>query len=185
MPPDFCWKSGGDVGEMPTNCKGGHPHKVMALCYADCPHPDWSMDWAGTCWELCYSPYDNVLFTCYRNFFHWYFKSSHIPHSVTFFNDDAGCWDDLYKAGALCYRDCAAIGMVNCGLWACAKSDETCGSSIAEMALDVITGIAEAVEFVVTFGADAPGAEAENAARNAAKKALKKIGKDGLKKAAK
>ena len=185
MPPDFCWKSGGDVGEMPTNCKGEHPNKVMALCYANCPVADWSMDWAGTCWELCHDPYDNVLFICYKSFWHWYFKSSHIPHSVTFFNDDAGCWDDLYKAGALCYRDCAAIGMVNCGLWACAKSGDTCGSAIAEMALDVITGIAEAVEFVVTFGADIPAAEAENAARKAAKDALNKMGKDGLKKAAK
>ena len=143
------------------------------------------MDWAGTCWENCKSHYKSVLFTCYKNFFHWYFKKSHIPSSVTFFNKDAGCWDDLYKAGALCYKDCAAIGMVNCGLWACAKSSETCGSTIAEMSLDVITGIAEAVEFVVTFGADAPAAEAENAARKTAKSALKKLGKDGLKKAAK
>ena len=48
MPPAFCWKSGGDVGTIPTGCPDGF-FRFLALCY-----------------ENCKPGYDFILGVCYK-----------------------------------------------------------------------------------------------------------------------
>lgn len=58
----------------------------------------------------------------------------------------------MYRSGALCYRNCETIDMVNCGWWACAADSSTCGTKIADMALNVLSGLADLVGTITTFG---------------------------------
>lgn len=47
IPPEFCWKKGGDAGKIPTGCPDGY-HRSLALCYKDCK--DDMKFVAGVCW---------------------------------------------------------------------------------------------------------------------------------------
>jgi len=41
----------------------------------------------------------------------------------------------------LCYNDCARVGMVNCGIGACAMNAANCASSIVNMVMDTVLAI--------------------------------------------
>jgi len=108
--------------------------------------------------------------TCFKHIFSFYFKSSYIPHSITNFSDRVECEDGKYKAGALCYRDCKKIGLINCGIGACAGSSFECGSGIFTIAIDAIMAVAKAVLFIASFGTSSAGAsQGLTAAVNSAK----------------
>jgi len=47
LPPEFCWKKGGDVGIIPTGCPSGF-HRELALCYKYCPSGYRNV--LGVCW---------------------------------------------------------------------------------------------------------------------------------------
>ena len=99
------------------------------------------------------------------------------PHSMTNFDTRIPCPSRMYRAGALCYRDCAKIGMVNCGIGACARDGGACASNIVNMAVSVIEGIVQAVALVVTLGTSAAIAAGyktmQMAAKSISKPALK------------
>lgn len=42
---------------------------------------------------------------------------------------------------ALCYNDCKAVGMINCGIGACSLDTATCESSIVNMAVSTVLAI--------------------------------------------
>ncbi len=163
MPPQFCWKKGADVGVIPTGCPDGF-FRSLALCYAYCK-PGWTHI-LGICYQDCKSGYTNHGLSCYKNIFRWYFKSSYIPESITNFSDRIPCPGDMYRGGALCYRNCATIGMFNCGIGACVSEESQCGPAILQMTLGVLDGLATGISTVVSLGATA-------AARTAAKTGLK------------
>lgn len=76
--------------------------------------------------------------------------------TITNFDSRVTCDTNYYKSLALCYKDCSVLGMVSCGLGACAANSATCTSTILNI---VITDIASAVSIaslVLTVGADAP-----------------------------
>lgn len=73
-------------------------------------------------------------------------------HSMTNFDNRIPCPSGMYRGGALCYRDCVKIGMVNCGIGACARDGGACASNIVNMAVSVIEGIVTAVVLVVSLG---------------------------------
>ena len=76
---------------------------------------------------------------------------------------DGVCPKGKYRSGALCYWDCNAIGMANCGGGACARDAASCGVTITNMVVDTAMGIVDAVTFVSSFGASAAVAPAKKA----------------------
>jgi len=82
----------------------------------------------------------------------------------------------MYKGAALCYRDCNNIGLVNCGIGMCAEDKQTCGQGIAKMTTEFLTGLAQSVGFVLSFGASSG---ATTGAKAAAKTGLKTLIKKG------
>jgi hypothetical protein len=171
IPPSFCFKKGADFGVIPTGCPHGY-FRSLALCYEYCK-PGF-VHVLGICWEKCPDGTTDIGLICGRGILDWWFKRSYIPDSLTNFNDNVPCPEGMYRFGALCYRDCNNIGMHNCGIGACAASKVACGTEIAFMVLDVLTGLADAVLFVLTFGT-------EQSAISKISKGLQKIGKLGLK----
>jgi hypothetical protein len=178
MPPAFCWKKGADFGKIPTGCPEGY-FRSLALCYKNCK-PGYHFV-LGVCWEICPSGYKNLPLRCWKKLFHWYFKSSYIPHILTNFSEKVPCGSGRYRVGALCYRDCANIGLENCGIGACSSGSESCAAAIWEMVESVIDSLISSVMLIASFGTSAGFATA----KNTIKQGVKKIGKDGLKKALK
>jgi hypothetical protein len=187
MPPVFCWKKGADFGVIPSGCPSGY-WRSLALCYQHC-RGGYS-HWGGVCWQTCARGYSNHGLTCYKNFFRWYFKSSYIPSSITNFSSRIPCPGDMYKSGALCYRNCSTVGMYNCGIGACVNAPGSCATEVTKMILQVIEGVVTGVATVLTFGASAAakagaktaikagvkaGSAAAKSAAKAASKALKKL----------
>ena len=178
IPPDFCWKKGADFGIIPTGCPNGY-FRSLALCFEYCKSGYYHV--LGICWANCGSGYADHGLTCFKHLFSWYFKHSYIPNSITNFSDRVPCPEGMYRAGALCYRNCNNIGLENCGIGACSASSEQCTSSIINMVTDVFQGIADAVMLVVSFGASSSA----KAAKSAISTGAKKIGKKGIQSALK
>jgi hypothetical protein len=178
MPPGFCWKKGADAGVIPTGCPAGY-FRSLALCYQNCS-PGYTHI-LGICYKDCSSGYTNHGLSCFRNLFSWYFKHSYIPRSITNFSDEVPCPGNMYRAGALCYRDCRLIGMDNCGIGACIAPGADCTTKILSMVGQVFEGVATGVGTVLSFGASTA---AKTGAKTAIKTAVKKISKDALKAAA-
>lgn len=172
IPPSFCWKEGGDVGVIPTRCPDGF-FRSLALCFEHCQPTHYHV--LGICWASCSSGYSDHGASCFKSLFDWYFKNSYIPHSVTNFDASVPCSAGNYKFGALCYRDCANIGMYNCGIGACVNDPSSCGPEVLSMAIDTIVGVATAVASIFTGGA-------AGAAANGVKTGLKKVGMSAIKK---
>jgi hypothetical protein len=179
MPPGFCWKKGADAGVIPTGCPKGF-FRSLALCFEYCA-PGYTHI-LGICYLDCESGYVNHGLTCFKNIISWYFKKSYIPRSLTNFSDEVPCPGNMYRMGALCYRDCTLIGMDNCGIGACIAPGEDCNMKVLEMAGKVIEGIATGVGTVVSFGASTA---AKTGAKTAIKTALKSMSKEALRAAAK
>ena len=149
VPPAFCFKKGADAGVIPDGCPEGF-FRSAALCYAYCS-PGWKHI-LGICYNGCEKGYDDHGLTCYKSFFHWYFKSSYIPESITNFSDRVPCPGDMYKSLALCYRDCNHIGMANCGIGACSSDSTSCIMEIGNMLMSVGEGILTAITTIASFG---------------------------------
>lgn len=91
--------------------------------------------------------------------------------TLTNFDSAVTCDTNYYKYGALCYKDCAVIGMVSCGIGACSANSATCASSIITMALADISSAISIASLILTAGADAPiTAEAGDAVRTGSAK---------------
>lgn len=116
LPPLWCWKKGGDAGTIPTDCPEGW-FRSLALCYKNCEE-DYKFI-AGVCYKNCEEGYKDHGLSCFKDIFHWYFKKSYIPESMTNFDKRVPCPGDMYHSGALCYRDCNILGLDNCGIGAC------------------------------------------------------------------
>jgi len=174
LPPAFCWKSGGDVGIIPTGCPPGY-FRFLALCYQNCKSGFYFS--IGVCYTQCGSGYDNHPLSCYKNLFNFYFKKSYIPRSITNFSHSIPCPGDMYRQGALCYRNCETIGMYNCGIGACVAEESSCLKEIGNMIVKTIEGITTLVETIVTFGSSIP---AKTAAKVGVKAAVKQLGKKGI-----
>ncbi len=181
IPPTFCWKQGGDAGEIPTKCPPSHPNRIAALCYEAC-QAGYTQDWAGTCWENCQPGFEDHGWTCFQHVFNFYFKKSYIAGSITNFDSRVQCYDRLYKSGALCYRDCGLVMLQNCGIGACATDGWVCGNEIAKMTVAVFEGIYKAVQFALSLGASSATEAAKGAAKEAFKDKMSRIGKEAMKK---
>ena len=175
MPPDFCWKMGEDYGVIPTGCPYGY-FRSNALCYQNCQRGYTFI--SGVCWEeTCQIGYANRTNSCYRSLFKWYFKKSYIPSSITNLSSLVPCPKGMYRerGGALCYRDCGNIGLLNCGIGACSAIYSKCAESISRIK-DVFQGIANAISFVATL----EGSSGMKAAKSAIKTGITRIGKTGV-----
>jgi len=177
VPPTFCWKKGADVGIVPTGCPKGY-FRYLALCIQDCKS-GYSFDGGLLCIKNCPPNTTTYALTCT----HWdalvwndwtVGRDPYAPHSIT--NFDVPCPSGYYKGGALCYRDCGKIGLVNCGIGMCAASREACAAGIAEMVANVLASIAQGVAFVLSFGASSAATEAVDEAKSA----LTKLGDKAL-----
>lgn len=176
-PPPFCWKKGADGGSVP-NCKAGW-HKEAAMCYQNCK--DGYKGVAGVCWMKCPKGYTDMGVSC-TNWNTWRTKTkkSYVADQATMFESDVTeCPTNKYQQAALCYWNCEAIGMHNCGIGACAYDSSTCSDSIGNIVLGVIQGAADAVGFVLSGGATAA---AKMAAKATIKETFKKVGKELLEK---
>ena len=178
IPPTFCWKKNGDAGIIPTACPEGY-FRSLALCFKTCD--DGYSHILGICYKNCDEGYADHGLSCFKHIFNWYFKSSYIPDSKTNFEVD--CDQGYYLMGALCYRDCAKVGMDNCGIGACAGSGGLCGASIAMMTVDFAIGLAEAITSVLTLGASSAGGGVFTAAKDKLKQTFQSLSKESLKEA--
>ena len=179
MPPDFCWKTGGDAGTIPTGCPDGY-FRSAALCLEKCKS-NYSWDGAFLCLEKCDSGYDTHPLTCYKNLFDWYGRDSYFQKSIDNFSDRVPCPEGKYKSGALCYRNCGVIGMINCGIGACSTDSGACAAAIVGIVVDVVIGMVDLIVFVVSMGTSS----AMTSLKSSVKSGLKSIAQDGMKKAMK
>lgn len=153
---DFCWVKGGNAGHIPTGCPEGF-FRYLAMCYKICDRHYMFRD--GYCyhgWKI-----------------YW-------PKQYTNFSQNIPCPVGYYKAGALCYKDCNNIGMMNCGIGACSKNKNGCFLQIAQMAIDVVMGVAKLTSFIMSFGSSSAAAVAADKAGSKMAQTLA----DGLKKRA-
>jgi len=90
----------------------------------------------------------------------------------------------MYKSGALCYRDCGKIGLVNCGIGMCASSSDNCISGLINMIVDFVVSFIQFVGFIATFGADSGAATGLDALKAGIKSAFSKV-KSGIQEGAK
>lgn len=183
MPPGFCWKKGADAGIIPTDCPPGY-FRSLALCFQYC-----KTGWhhiLGICYRDCQPGYHDHPLSCFKHLFDWYFKhSSYIPRSLTNFSHEVPCPGNMYRMGALCYRNCETIGMLNCGIGACIAEGEDCGEKIMQMITQVIQGLVDGISLVLSFGATAGTASLKSVAKNSIKSAVKGMSKQAIKAAAK
>lgn len=149
LPPLWCWKKDGDAGKIPTDCPPGW-FRSLALCYEYCK--DNYRHIAGVCYKNCDPGYKDHGLSCFKDLFHWYFKSSYVPKSMTNFDKRVPCPGQMYHEGALCYRNCNIIGLANCGIGACSVDSKTCTDAIINMIIDVFKGFAKLFTFVQNLG---------------------------------
>jgi len=162
IPPSFCWKKGADVGVIPTGCPNGY-FRHLALCFQNCPK-GYSFDGASLCRKDC--PGDCTCFPLTCTHFDWRVwkdwtvsRDAFFTHSITNFDSSITCGANMYKSGALCYRDCKKVGLVNCGIGMCAATGEACASGIGNMVANFLTSLAKGVGFILSFGTDSAAAE--------------------------
>ena len=177
MPPDFCWKTGGDGGVVPTGCPAGY-FRFIALCHAECP-AGYAWDGQISCQETCPSGWQTHSYTCFQHIFNWYFRKIFTQHLIDNFHESVPCPKGKYKSGALCYRDCGVVGSLNCGIGACSTSPEACIAAITQIVVDVVSGIVTLISLVVTLGQSAAMSQLRSTVTNG----LKQIGQGGVKKA--
>jgi hypothetical protein len=174
VPPAFCWKAGGDFGRIPTSCPNGY-FRFIAMCYKNCEPNHYFF--LGVCYKNCEPGFQNHPLSCFMHLFHWYFKHSYIPHIITNFANEVPCDGDMYRMGALCYRNCETIGMYNCGIGACVGDKSACATQIIEMGVKVLEGLGTLLGNVLTLG---NASAALSSLRVAGKSALKKLGKSAI-----
>ena len=133
MPSNFCWKKG-DAGVIPKDCPEGF-FRSAALCYKNCG--DGFKFVGGVCWTVCKQGYTDIGALCSKGI-RVYAKKSFVPSSITNFDSKVPCPKNMYRSGALCYRDCGAIGMYNCGIGACAGDKDSCDQQILDVSFSVI-----------------------------------------------
>ena len=174
-PPEFCWKRGGDIGIIPIGCPDGY-FRSVALCYEYCKK-GYSFV-LGVCWHDCQRGSDIGAFCV--DWFYVHGKHSYIPKSLTNFATNIPCGFNQYRpvGSALCYRDCRKIGMVNCGIGACARDLTSCGGAVMNMFIETVNTITSSTLLVLSFGTST----AATAEINAGKKALQRLGTEALKK---
>lgn len=178
IPPNFCYKKGGDAGYIPTKCPDGY-FRSLALCYQNCKD-DYKFV-AGVCWQTCPRRYKDHGLTCYKKFWKWFWKKSYIPGSLTNFSSKIPCnSNNHYKSGALCYKDCKQLGMVNCGIGACAATSGSCAATISTMAVTFIAGMVSAVAFVASFGTASAATTTGMAALKQGLATMKNVAKQSL-----
>merc|ERR1711976_48573 len=170
-PPEFCWKKGGDVGKIPTGCPNGY-FRSLALCYQYCKSGYTFV--LGVCWQNC--PKGTDIGALCVDWFYIHAKHSYIPHALTNFSSKIPCPYNMYKSGALCYRDCNGIGMTNCGVGACTRDSAACGVTVMNMIVEIINSIVSVVVLVVSFGTSS----AATPAMHSGKTALKQIGQKAM-----
>ena len=174
LPPLWCWKKDGDAGTIPTDCPEGW-FRSLALCYKNCDD-DYKFI-AGVCYKNCEEGYRDDGLTCYKDILHWYFKKSYIPESITNFDERVPCPGDMYKSGALCYRNCNILGLDNCGIGACSVDSETCKDTIIVIIKELFEGLGELFEFISSIGLKAL---IEND-KNNIQKGMDKLGNNNMK----
>ena len=128
VPPVWCWKKGGDVGEIPKGCPSGYRRHGL-LCYENCKSGYFVK--GIQCIENCKKGYEYKGIRCKGA--KSYLPKSYLPKSITNCNKKVPCPQNKYKEGCLCYKDCSVIGYVNCGIGACAADSQTCKDSIKDM----------------------------------------------------
>jgi hypothetical protein len=174
VPPVFCWKKGGDVGVIPKGCPSGYRRHGL-LCYKNCNNGYFS--YGITCVKNCKSGYKYNGISCKKSAFKFYFPKIYFPKSLTNCDKKVPCPAGRYKSGCLCYKNCNAIGLENCGIGSCAINSQTCAESIINIIKDVVEGIADFVSFCVSLGQSTGLSMAKNSAKNG----LKKAGENGIK----
>jgi hypothetical protein len=179
IPPKFCYKKGTDFGVIPTGCPKGY-FRSIALCYEECPK-GWKHI-LGICYKGCDKGYNDHGLSCFKNLFRFYFKESRIPKSLTNFSSKIPCPGDMYRSGALCYRDCNIIGLSNCGIGACSTNTAQCVMTIFNMVLTTLEGLYTGAVLIASFGTSAG---ATTSAKVAIKAGVKALGKAASKASAK
>ena len=142
VPPDFCYKKGGDFGTLPQTCNASWTY-AAGIC-VKCKEANHTFK-AGFCWEPCPENYvDKVVCV---NGFSVKPKKFYLPETAL-----PTCNRTEYKVLALCYRDCLYGFMVNCGPMSCSMNKATCLSGLVNLALDVLVAYTQSVMFFCSLG---------------------------------
>jgi len=164
IPPDFCWRK--EIGKPISACPEGMTRQGL-LCYQNCKEGYHNI--IGVCWENgCREGYHDFGLTCTNKRLHTYSKNSYMLP----FPKPMVCAPGLNYESGLCYKGCERLGLVSCGIGACASSGPACTSAIIKIVTDVLSGILDLVTLIASFGASAPESiAAKTAVETAAKKA--------------
>ena len=182
IPPEFCWKPKGDAGVLPSECPKNFTRNG-ALCYENCKEGYKHV--GGVCWQKCNKTLGKDIGAfCAKSVTKWHRKKSYIPRFKTNFDPMVGCPMGKYKpqGAALCYKDCALVGMYNCGIGSCVRDKSDCAAEISTMVVDTMQGVVDAVSFVLSFGTSSGAAVAK---KQAIKQGLEQVGEQAAKKSTK
>lgn len=138
-----------DFGVIPNACPEGYI-RDFAVCRKPCEvgynyHPA-----IFSCWGTCTETETDIGAFCKSSPFSLRPKGAYVPDTLTNFNSKVLCPEGMYKAGALCYRDCTLKQMVNCGIGACALTDKGCYEGVLKITVDFMVGLGKFVTFIAS-----------------------------------
>lgn len=153
LPPKFCYKKP-DAGYIPKKCPEGYERKGI-FCIKSCDviankKSQTCKNWKF--WGIGCTCNDTLQDNLKKSFFINYFSDD----VLTNFNKGVECDNKKdWKHLALCYKtNCPNFlpGYVNCGMGACAITDNVCKWEVTSMIYDTISNLINIILFSLTLG---------------------------------
>lgn len=155
VPPSFCYKTNKDDGKDAYCSSGYSPRTIVFvdICVQNC-RAGYSNGKviASNCYQNCRPGFSDLLLSCFKNIFNWYFKSSYSVDTYTLYDSRAICDWGFYKSAKYCYRDCAQKSMLNCRTDICTISSQACTDGLKNIAKDFFLGLGKFFLNIFTFG---------------------------------
>ena len=188
FPPTVCYvkPNGIATSEIPYRCPSGFERKML-ICYQACPNGYYHE--CGRCYPSCSAFYgagysDSLLFCTSPT--QSIMKTVIDP--VKYYNDsdqvkcdvsELGGYekpDKQVKIGALCYPNCQAIYMVQCGIDKCAINKAACDNANINQMIDIAIAVYDLVGFILSGGFSAIATlPTKSVAKSSLKRASKKL----------
>lgn len=186
---DYCWRDAYDRGAGKGRiCKSGYSQGGL-LCYEDCPSG--YKRGADHCWKACKKDWAEMGPVCCKS--SWflvdvqcYDRATKYKPGQTLTSSASKCPSNAPDADSgLCYpspktdysctatscnSNCKGTMGVNCGVGACAASDESCKHNIVTMIEGSIMAVIDTAILVASFGSSASLKVAASATQKAALK---------------
>jgi len=145
--PIFCWKNPNNPGRIPgrKDCDDGYKN-VAGVCWQGCNKGDTDTGALCTGCHDCGCKWKGWKLRCGSCKCKTYAKKSYVTGQECNHENE-------YLYLGLCQWDCRKIGMVNCGVSACAADSDSCANEVIGIVTDVIEGTTDFMMFIGSLGA--------------------------------